>query len=93
MFDALIDRQYRNVTGIGETARSEQLLQADERPRRPVGTNEDPIDEIRPRQVDFVLRDGFALVGQEPFGIRAEYFLNSADHESSLSPVQQREYQ
>jgi len=61
----------------------------------------DPIDEIRPRQVELVFRNCLALMRQQTLGFTPEYFLNSPYHEflpfeasdDSLSPIQETEYQ
>src|SRR6266571_4906767 len=57
MFDSLIDRQYRNIAGSCEPSRFKQLLQAHDGASRAVGSEEDSIDEIRPRQMQLVLRN------------------------------------
>src|SRR5437764_1031076 len=65
MFDALIDREYRNITGLCQASGSEKLLQADERAARTVRTDKDPIDKIGTRQMKRLLRNRFALVRQQ----------------------------
>jgi len=61
----------------------------------------DPIDEIRPRQVELLFWNRLALMRQQTLGLAPEYFLNSPAHDflpfkasnNSLSPIQETEYQ
>src|SRR6266566_971689 len=84
VLDSLIDGQYRNVAGSRQASRFEQLLQTHDSASRTVRCNEDSIDEIRPRQMQLVLRNRFALMAQQTIGIGPEYFLNSPHHELLL---------
>ena len=66
MLDTLIDRQDRDEAGAAQATGVEHLLQRAEYARIAVGLRVQAIDEIRPREMQAVARDGLALVLQEP---------------------------
>ncbi len=76
VLDALVDRQDREVAGARQAAVVEERLQAAEDPGRPVAILPDPIDEVRPRQVQLLFRDGLGLVFEKALGVRPKHFFN-----------------
>ena len=72
VLDALVDRQDRDVAGARQTTVVVQAAEVAQNLRRAVATDEAAIDEIRPGQVDQVLRDAGAFVGQQGLGFVAE---------------------
>src|SRR6266446_8311395 len=101
MLDSLVYGKYRYISCLRQTAGAKELLQADQYPGRTVGPHVDPIDEIRPRQVELLFWNRLALMRQQTLGLTPEYFLNSPAHDflpfkasnNSLSPIQETEYQ
>src|SRR5947207_8576507 len=65
MFDPLVDGQDGYVAGAREAAGVKEPLQAAEHARRTIGRGDDPVDEVRTRQVEGISRDRPALVRQQ----------------------------
>ena len=65
VFDALIDRQDRDVPGAGQPPVIEQRLQAGEHARGPVRRRHAAVDEVRPGEVQPRCRDRLAPVLQQ----------------------------
>jgi hypothetical protein len=72
VLDPLVDREKGEVPGPGETAGIVHTLQVHQYLSVPVGVDERPVDEVRPRQVEAVAGDPLALVVEETFAIACE---------------------
>jgi len=72
VLDALVDGQDRNIAGACEAAGVVDPLEIVQNALVPVGVGENAIDEVRPGQVELVLRDGFRSVFEKVVGFVAE---------------------
>ena len=71
MLHPLVHRQDGEVAGAGQAAVAEQGGQGTQDPRGPVAHHPDPVDEIRPRQVQALLGEARAFVSQQVVGLGA----------------------
>ena len=62
MRDPLIDREEGQISGVGESSRAEQRLQAGQHARRAVGRRVAAVDKIRTWQVQARRRNRCALM-------------------------------
>src|SRR5690606_35567817 len=72
MLNALINGEDRDVARVCKATRREQRLHRTQDLRTAVGCREDPVDEVRARQVQPALVDGLALVVEKRTGFVAE---------------------
>jgi hypothetical protein len=72
MLDALVHGKDRNVARAREAAVTEELLEAAQHRHRPIARVEDPIDGVRPGQVQRFLRDRRALVLEQRLRVLAQ---------------------
>lgn len=82
MLDALVHRQYGEVTRAAEATGVKHLLQTAQHLWITISRREDAIHEIRPGQMQLFLGDGFALVFEEGLGGIAEEFGDFSAHGS-----------
>ncbi len=78
VFDALVDREDRNVTGVGEATRAVEALEVSEDAVAAVRGAEGVLNPIGARQVDLLLLDLRAAESEEGFGVATEKFLDFA---------------
>src|SRR5688572_26543162 len=71
MLDALVDRQDGHIAGAAEASGVEHRLQPAEHARRAIGRHQDPVDEIRTRQVKGLFGDRPAVMLKQT-GVVAE---------------------
>jgi hypothetical protein len=60
----------------------QQPLEVAQDVRRAVGREQHAVDEVRPREVEVLGRDGLAVVGQQVLGVVAEQFLQARGGQS-----------
>ena len=72
VFDALVDRQDRDVAGVAEPTVSEECLQIAQHGSLAVRVDPDAVEEIGTGSVQHVLGDGLAGVAQQGFAVLAE---------------------
>src|SRR2546426_771724 len=72
MFDALIDRQNRDVSRSCESSVADERLKASQHARGTVRAAIDAIDVIRTRQVEAFFGDRLALMPEQDFGFLSE---------------------
>ncbi len=78
MLDALVHGQDRDVAGATQAARVVHGLEAGQHARRPIRERHDPIVEVRPRQMQGLLRDRLAHV-LEQAGVVPENLFEPAE--------------
>ena len=68
----------------GEPARVQQQLKVSQNGGRPVRARQDPVDEIRARQMQRFLGYSLALIFEQSLGLLAENFFNLSNaHDAS----------
>ena len=72
VLDALVDRQDRQVAGVGQPTVAVQLPEAAQHGRRPVRAHERAIEEVGARQHELVAGDPRTNMGQQRLGFVAE---------------------
>ena len=77
VLDALVDGQDRDVARPGQAAGVDEPLQVAQHGRGTIGVDEDPVDEVRARQVQVVLGDRLALVLEQALGVVSEQLLQT----------------
>ena len=84
VLDALIDRQDREVSSIGQSSGAVESLEIGKNTGIAVADHVDAIDKIRARKVQEVFGDGLAGVVEQGVSLRAEGFLDFGEHDESL---------
>ena len=75
VLDALVDWQDGKVAGARQSPVGEDRFQAAQHARRAVAVLPDPVDEVRPGQMQLLFRNRVALVLEQILGLRAQHFL------------------
>src|SRR5262245_59690727 len=83
MFNALIDRQNRKMTGARQTSMIEHPCELSQDLRPPIRSNQRTIDEVGARQMKHLFRNRSAFMGKKRFGFVSEDSLDVLDHFAS----------